>query len=187
MNRYEATRDRVIGYLPKQAIGAEIGVWQGDFSARLLAGADPSLLHLIDPWQQVNDTEHANSLYGRSSQQDMDTIHARVCERFAQPVAEGRVQIHRKSSEAVLTAMAPDSLDYIYIDGDHAYEGVRSDIELAHRVVRPGGLICLDDHYLGKWWGDGVVRAVNEFLGRYPEALQLAFVLDGQVMIRRRR
>ena len=187
VNAYEATRERVISYLPKNAVGAEIGVWRGDFSARIIAGAQPKVLHLIDPWLHAEGGSHANSLYGRSSQDQMDEIHDHVRARFAKHIDEGNVLIHRGSSEAILSSMEDDCLDYIYIDGDHAYDGVRKDIELAYRVVRPGGLICLDDHYLGRWWEDGIVRAVNEFLGRYPRNLQLAFMSDGQVMIRRRR
>ena len=36
-------------------------------------------------------------------------------------------------------------LDFLFIDGDHSYEGVRRDFELYAPLVRPGGLIALHD------------------------------------------
>lgn len=54
----------------------------------------------------------------------------------------------------------PDNLDFIYIDGDHSYEGVKKDIELYWPKVRKGGVFgghdfCPKIH--------GVARAVTEF------------------------
>jgi len=36
--------------------------------------------------------------------------------------------------------------DFIYIDGDHRYEGVKRDIELAIPLLKPGGVMLLDDY-----------------------------------------
>ena len=36
-------------------------------------------------------------------------------------------------------------LDFLFIDGDHSYEGVRADFELYSGMVRQGGLIALHD------------------------------------------
>jgi predicted O-methyltransferase YrrM len=37
------------------------------------------------------------------------------------------------------------SVDLLFIDGDHSYEGVRADFENYARLVRPGGLIAFHD------------------------------------------
>jgi predicted O-methyltransferase YrrM len=37
------------------------------------------------------------------------------------------------------------SLDYLFIDGDHTYEGVRQDFELYSPLVRKGGVIAFHD------------------------------------------
>lgn len=50
--------------------------------------------------------------------------------------------------------------DVAFIDGNHGYEHVRSDVQLALEVVRPGGVICGHDYQL-----PGVRRAVAELLG----------------------
>jgi hypothetical protein len=36
-------------------------------------------------------------------------------------------------------------LDYLFIDGDHRYEGVKRDLEMYGPLVRKGGLIALHD------------------------------------------
>lgn len=41
-------------------------------------------------------------------------------------------------------------LDYLFIDGDHAYEGVKSDFEMYGPLVRKGGLIAFHDIVEGK-------------------------------------
>jgi predicted O-methyltransferase YrrM len=36
-------------------------------------------------------------------------------------------------------------VDFLFIDGDHSYEGVKSDFEMYSGLVRPGGLIVFHD------------------------------------------
>jgi len=183
---YARARALVAKLLPKGGVGAEIGVWKGDFSEKILQVAEPKLLHLIDPWILVDDADHAPAWYSSEHGLDIEQIYASVQSRFTEEVVRGQIQIHRKSSADALNAMPDDSLDFVYIDGDHAYDGVRADLEMSVAKTRPGGLICVDDHMLGKWWEDGVVRAVNEVLGKYPRGLMLQFAANSQVVIRKR-
>ena len=101
-------------------------------------------------------------------------------------IADGRVSLHRASSKEAMSALPDAGLDFVYVDGDHAYEAVRQDLDLAYAKTRVSGFICIDDHMTGKWWGDGVVRATNEFLGAHPSALEIVFMADTQVVVRKR-
>jgi len=47
------------------------------------------------------------------------------------------------SLEAVKTKVA--ELDFLFIDGDHTYEGVKQDYEMYGPLVRPGGIIAFHD------------------------------------------
>ena len=38
-----------------------------------------------------------------------------------------------------------NALDFLFIDGDHTYEGVKADFEMYSPLVRPGGVIALHD------------------------------------------
>jgi predicted O-methyltransferase YrrM len=53
------------------------------------------------------------------------------------------------------------SMDCIFVDGDHTYNGAKTDIDSYYPILRPGGLMIFDDH------GDnypGVVQAVKELV-----------------------
>lgn len=182
---YLRAREIVLSMLPRGSDGAEIGVWKGDFSAEILSRAAPRVLHLIDPWEAREDASHQEAWYSTERGVDMDRVHAGVCARFADQIDSETVHIHRAPATVALGTMAKHSLDWVYIDGDHSYEAVRDDLASAFQVIKPGGLICADDYRLGKWWGDGVVRAVNEFIGEQAGAVELRFAANTQVVLRK--
>ena len=41
--------------------------------------------------------------------------------------------------------MASAGFDFLFIDGDHTYEGVKTDFEMYSPLVRQGGLVALHD------------------------------------------
>jgi cephalosporin hydroxylase len=47
--------------------------------------------------------------------------------------------------EMVKGRLHGELLDFMFIDGDHTYEGVRRDLELYEQLVRPGGIIAFHD------------------------------------------
>jgi hypothetical protein len=172
--------------LPKGGIGAEIGVWKGDFSAQILEIAQPKCLHLIDPWQSRDDESHARAWYGTARGIDMEGVFKGVMTRFQSEIRAKSVDVHRMSAKEAMISLKDIVLDFVYVDGDHAYDAVRYDLDVCFAKVRAGGLICVDDHMRGKWWGDGVIRAVNEFLGAHPRGLELKFMANSQVVIAKR-
>lgn len=181
-----AARKKVLDMFPTDAVGAEIGVWKGDFSARILKAAKPRTLHLIDPWLVSDASDRTDQAwYGadRITQSAMDSIHEAVSDRFAREISLGRVKIHRTDSPAALGMMAAETVDYVYVDGDHSYDGVSTDLAEAFRVCKIDGFICCDDYLLGAWWGDGVVRAVHELLVSRPCVLY--YKANTQVVIQK--
>ena len=93
----------------------------------------------------------------------MDAIHEGVLARFERQISAGQVVIVRERS----TAAAPhleEPLDWAYIDGDHTYEAVKSDLESFYHLLKPGGVMAGDDYLVRGWWDDGVTRAVDEFV-----------------------
>ncbi len=182
---YAQARQIVLSTLPSGSVGAEIGVWKGDLSAEILARTKPSRLHLIDPWQPRTDESHRTAWYSAERGLDIEQIHADVQTRFAVEISSGTVMIHRETSTKALASFPPNSLDWIYIDGDHAYDAVKADLMGAFRVVKPGGLICADDYRRDKWWGDAIVRAVNEFIGAHGDKLAIVFAAQTQVVLRK--
>jgi predicted O-methyltransferase YrrM len=51
----------------------------------------------------------------------------------------------RDMLDKVKAALKGQELDYLFIDGDHRYEGVKQDFELYAALVRKGGVIALHD------------------------------------------
>lgn len=44
-----------------------------------------------------------------------------------------------------IEALFPDGVDFLFLDGDHRYEGIRRDFDLYRHRVRPGGMIAFHD------------------------------------------
>jgi hypothetical protein len=154
-------RRMIVARLPKHGVGAEIGVWRGNFSARLLRSAKPTCLHLIDPWQHRSEPAYENAMFGRRDQSQLERVYRGVHERFAHEIAHGQVVIHRAPSTVALATLP--SLDWVYIDGDHTYEGVSADLRSCWERLAQDGRVGGDDYGVTGWWDDGVTKAVDEF------------------------
>ncbi|NAO98477.1 class I SAM-dependent methyltransferase [Halomonas sp. MG34] len=162
----DEVRINLLEKLPKRSIGAEIGVHKGDFSQLIMQYVKPAKLHLVDPWKYENDSLYSESWYGGLSggQIELNERFEHVNNRFSKEVDNGVVQIHRAVSEAALLHFNDNSLDWVYIDGNHLYEYVMKDLALSYQKVKLGGMICGDDYQLGGWWEGGVKKAVDEFV-----------------------
>jgi len=59
-------------------------------------------------------------------------------------------------------------LDFLFIDGDHAYNGVKTDFEMYGRLVRKGGIIAFHDICIGPEENVGSApRFWHEIRGKY--------------------
>ena len=179
-----SARESVLKRLPRHSVGAEIGVFAGVFAEQIIKAVDPVEFHLIDPWKALHNQSHAESWYGEMTQDYMDALHVMVSQALDNEMRSGVVKIHRDFSANVLPGFADNHFDWIYIDGDHAYEAVAHDLEASFAKVRPGGLIAGDDYRVAGWWGDGVVRAVDEFVARRP--VEMIHTQQDQFVIRKR-
>jgi len=92
-----------------------------------------------------------------------------------------RLQLLRGDSHSgemlarVREILGTQELDYLFIDGDHTYEGVKRDFELYAPLVRRGGLIALHDiaeH--PPTTGCEVSQFWNEIRGRYRHLEMIA-------------
>jgi predicted O-methyltransferase YrrM len=63
------------------------------------------------------------------------------------------------------------TMDFIFIDANHTYEGVASDTAHAFRMLRPGGTIIWDDYHPA--W-PGVMRCVEELAASELEIAHVA-------------
>jgi len=167
--RRASKRELLLQQMPMGEVCAEIGVWEGNFSAEIIEITRPRLFHLIDPWKYETDEVYKDACYGgrkATSQEQMDAVYNRVAERFAAQIQAGTVVIHRSPSSDAVSAFPDGYFDWIYIDGNHLYEFVKLDLELWYSKVKRGGYLTGDDYVEGRWWQGGVKRAVDEFSSR---------------------
>ena len=171
--------------LPRRAVCAEIGVFEGDFSALILEMTAPTRLHLIDPWKHETDPEYAHAMYGgpRVRQADLDAIHDAVTARFDTEIKAGTVHVHRQRSAEALVTFDDDYFDWIYVDGNHRHEFVTNDLETGFRKVKAGGYVACDDYGIAGWWENGVTTAVHAFLPKH--ACRAVYVSGSQFVIQR--
>jgi hypothetical protein len=93
----------------------------------------------------------------------MDARYHAVLDHFKTNIDSGQVKVHRGYSSEVLTTFPDHYFDWMYIDGNHLYEFVMQDLQLALMKSKPGGYITGDDYGREGWWEGGVERAVDEF------------------------
>jgi len=65
--------------------------------------------------------------------------------------------------ELVKKSFGNEPVDFIFIDGDHTYEGVRSDFEMYKKLIKRGGYIAFHDTE----YAEGVSRFWSEIKGQY--------------------
>jgi hypothetical protein len=162
-----APRRQVLDLVPRGAVCAEVGVWKGNFSQRILEVVQPSELHLIDPWRAFGGDDYEGARYGgklEQGQAEMDAVHESVLRRFAAERSAGIVHVHRMLSLEAAATLADGRFDFVYIDGNHRYEFVRDDLTAFAPKLRPGGVLAGDDYGVEGWWENGVTRAVDEFV-----------------------
>lgn len=179
----DKVRKIFLGRLPKGGVAIEIGVWHGDFSETILEYIEPEKLYLVDPWENVTEESHARAFAGRTKDGKMELIFQRVQDRYAAEIENGQVEIIRDWSGSALEKFAQESIDFAYVDGDHSYEGVSADLKSLFPKMRVGGIMAFDDYHRRGWWGDGVIRAINEFLGQNSDRLRIRAIAGAQIAV----
>jgi len=156
----ELLRDR------PHAWGSEIGVCRGETMMHLLRHL-PRLerLYAVDPWEAYGAYKLSLAARKWRDQKTFDEAFRGYLGRIL-PFA-GKVFILRAFSHEAAKAVPDQSLDFVFIDANHAYQFVREDIDCWSPKVKPGGIIAghdyLDRPSTGEQWG--VIRAVNETFG----------------------
>lgn len=142
------------------SVGAEIGVYRGDFSLELVK-REPSKLYLIDAWKSY-DAYSLDSI--NATNQDQNCIDTKF--RLKKWIDDGVVEVVRGMSTEV-AAMWDGMLDWIFLDANHGYSFVLADLRAWSKFIAPGGVIMCHD-YTDTSAGAiamnfGVVKAVTQF------------------------
>jgi hypothetical protein len=178
-SKRERVRGQLLANMPKGSIVAEIGVWEGHFSQRILDICDPAELHLIDPWMYM--PEFGNTGFGRKKNEFlMEQKYHDVMEKFAD---DPRVIIHRTTSDIALAGLPDGCLDWVYIDGNHNAPFVNNDLALCLQKVKANGKIAGDDfHWMSDAQGAPVKLAVEGVLAALKDKASLKLTANQYVI-----
>ena len=147
-------RREMLKLFPKRGVMAELGVFRGMFSQRIVEQCNPKKLYLVDTWGESIDWLIDGKIVNVSG----DAAYRHVCELFD---ANKQVALRRQTTVSFLSSLPDASLDLIYLDADHAYESVRDELALLWPRIKPGGWVSGHDYCT---LFPGVIKAVSEFL-----------------------
>lgn len=133
--------------------GAEIGVFMGYHAEHLLQSCRNLSLNLIDPYKVID-----GSGYDSWNNLRFNILFLKLRLSF---LKYQRARFIRQTSSEAAKNFSNGKLDFVYIDADHRYLGVKKDLNIWGTKVRNGGIIAGHD-YGNKQW-PGVKLAVDEW------------------------
>lgn len=126
--------------------GAEIGLWYGKTFFHLLDNVEGLSMIGVDIW-----------LKGHAHHDDVEANRKDILDRLVQ--YDGRATVIEMPSEDAALQVPDDSLDFVFIDGDHSEYGVIADLISWRPKVRHGGYLTGHD-----WDFESVRNVVKLFL-----------------------
>ena len=139
----------------------EVGVFKGENFRNLLL-SNPTEAVAVDLWKDV-------TIDISESQRNLNEMWEGMLRLATENPC---VKVIRKASVEAARLFDQEHFDFVYIDANHAYEGVRADIEAWWPKVRKGGILAGHDYMAYTLYTDtqsikfGVIEAVNEFAGK---------------------
>lgn len=127
-------RDCLAKHAASRRLLAEIGVWHGVTTSRLRSVmASDAVLYAVDPYPPGR--------LGFSMQR-------RIARAEVRRMPSGRIEWIRATGADAARTLAPligGKLEFVFVDGDHSYEGLKTDWEGWAGLIAPGGIVALHD------------------------------------------
>ena len=137
---------------PPDARVLEIGTYFGEGSTKVFIDglSNEASFFVMDTWSEYISTTDKMCVPNKRFYRIMDGMSYFAATNTLRVIlgAERRddspsITMIRRSSNDLF--VADNFFDLVFIDGSHYYRDVRRDIELALRILKPGGIICGDD------------------------------------------
>lgn len=150
-------------------VGAEIGVYKGEFT-ELFCKAGLKM-YAIDPWKAFNGQGRTQQ---KQERQDFIYEHAK------RVLAPYDCTLIRKTSMEALADFKDESLDFVYLDGDHSFMPVAEDIFHWEKKVRKGGIVAGHDYDLTRVGAQNTVIHVKPVVDAYCQVFGRELVVFGK-------
>ncbi len=151
--------------------GVEIGVQTGAYSRTILSKCNLEVLYSVDPWMTFKRNEYLDFANVPKVIQNLLYFTTKIMlKRFKK-----RSIILRMKSEEAVKSFKDNSLDFVYIDALHTYEGCKKDMELWWPKLKKGGVFSGHDYLNGNLINGkfGVKQAVDEFIKKHDLELYI--------------
>lgn len=169
MKTYYSRKMMLEDLLKPNMVLAEIGVFTGEFTQWISNTLKPMTLYAIDPYICDMGIMGSGDENGFNMEHyNLETLHGFIKNRFYK---SPNVDYRRETSNTFFSYIEDGSLDAIYIDGDHSFDAVRSDLENARHAVKEGGWIFGHDYALN-------VEKGNEEITHYVKEVVDEFCLQ---------
>lgn len=143
----------------KDLVGAEIGVSRAENAESMIQHLDIKKLYLIDPYQMYRvEKSMKEYMFLEGSGFKGENVAKRRLGKY-----EDKIELVwlKTISRFAVDNIGDGELDFIYIDGNHYYREVKSDMKLYWPKVKIGGLFSGHDYNR-----KAVKDAVNDILGK---------------------
>lgn len=156
----------MVNRFPSNSHFVEVGCWKGRSAAFMAVEINNSgktiKFDCVDTWRG-SETEEPH-------QMDSYVKNGNLFHKFLQNTERVKHIITPVVGESVVVAKQyeDDSLDFVFIDGDHRYECVLEDINAWLPKIKSGGVIAGHDY----GWCMDVRKAVHEVFGEAAEKYQ---------------
>jgi len=137
----------------KDIVMVEIGCYSGDSTSIFASDNNIKMIHAIDPWQNGYDDSD-----GASKSRPMELVEKMFDQKMAPH--KDKLKKYKMPGDEAVDKFEDESLDLVYIDGNHQYEAVKNDIIKWLPKVKKTGYIT--GHDIKR---DSVRKAVHEVLG----------------------
>lgn len=139
----------------------ELGVFAGDNLKKMLLECNPKMLYGIDVFEDVGKVTVTDNV----QQSTYDNYYADLLD-FEEH--HSNLKLVKGYTYNAVSQFQDNSFDFLYIDADHSYEGVSTDLNDWFCKVKENGIIAGHDYF--NWtsaYKFGVVEAVNEFISKH--------------------
>jgi hypothetical protein len=153
--------DQISSYAKASGICVEVGTWQGGFTDKILSKPDVKKVYCVDPYKHFTNNEYPDGI-NELTQTDFDVLFNKVQNNLTTKFGS-KVQFVRKLSVEASKQFDNESLDFVYIDGNHDYKYVLEDLKAWYPKIKTGGYLCGDDVYstnLAEHDSDGNVKII---------------------------
>jgi Methyltransferase domain len=133
-------REQVVLLIEKlsfDGIGVEVGTANGTYALEILRNTNIKELVCVDPYQSYESFNDALNFV------DMEGMYQRAKDALGQFGA--RSKLLRDFSTDAAMKFNDDSLDFVYVDGNHQSKWVEADLYAWWPKVRSGGILFGDD------------------------------------------